>query len=749
MSSPTKQPIVLRVHKNGALIGVKQFLDSQIVMGRQSDLQLPLEGESVAVIHCAIENRDGQWYIADLGSESGTKKNQETILDSAIQSGDTIEIGDYKIEFYIGIPKPKAPPVEVPPAEVKAPIAPAVVTQTVNVIPAEPTQPVLTPPPVKPLTPPPVVTAPPPTTPPLTRAPLFPPTTTSDASPISGPVSTASKPAEFSRPVDRPTVDIISGSGSLETVAARPIRASVRPGNGHKKKKGRKTFAPPSRYQNVKEFVKPTKGSVVEVMVAWRERVIATYSFSEKKVITIGSKPSCDVPVPVMGSRLRSAPIVKVDQPATVYILPESTGELVRGQNSQPFAELSRTGRIGRDGELSTLVLEQGELVKMDVGEGISIIIRYVSEAPKPLMAPLFDLTTSEVTGVVLAMALVAVLSLYMYLYSPTKELPPEAGLDEPLRTAVMLVKPTPIPPPPPPVEQTKVVEIPATPVPTPPPQVVRSTPSPVKTEVKQKQTQAQVLTQVKKNPGQAANAAPNKNKTGPRTQTSVKQGGAVKTTDQKASQMQSKPKDVSKAGIFSTFGGGGAQNTLAGQTTGSGELAGMSATATGRSGFNENRPGEGLGSATKDTGQGGTGKSLEGIVGGIKTEGRGGGNAGYGTGGLGGRVGVKVVPGGEGESFSGTIDREAIRRVILANYRVIKTCYEKELNRTPDLVGKLVIEWDIGEKGAVLRTAVQRNELGNKAVADCLMGRLRMWRFPEPPTNEVVTVAYPFVFSN
>jgi hypothetical protein len=689
MSSPTKQPIVLRVHKNGALVGVKQFLENQIVMGRQGDLQLPLEGDSIAVIHCAIENRDGSWFIADLGSESGTKKNQETILDSAIQSGDTIEVGEYKIEFFIGIPKPKVPPVE----------------------------------------------------PPISRSPLFPPLKSVPSDQTAESATGSVKPAEFSRPVDRPTVDIISGSGSLETVAARPIRASVRP-HGHKKK-GRKTFAPPSRYQNVKEFVKPTKGSVVEVMVAWRERVIATYSFSEKKIITIGSKPSCDVPVPVMGSRLRSAPIVKVDQPATVFILPESTGELVRGQNSQPFAELSRTGRIGRSGELSTIVLEQGELVKMDVGEGISIIIRYVSEAPKPLMAPLFDLTTSEVTGVVLAMALVAVLSLYMYLYSPSKELPPEVGLDEPLRTAVMLVKPTPVPPPVAPVEETKVVEIP-TPAP-----IVRSTPSPVKTEVKQQQTQAQVLTQVKTNPGQAANTAPNKNKTGPRTQTSVKQGGVVKSTDQKASQMQSKPKDVSKAGIFSTFGGGGTQNSLAGSTTGSGELAGMSATATGRSGFNENRPGEGLGSVTRDTGQGGTGKSLEGIVGGIKTEGRGGGNVGYGAGGLGARVGAKVVPGGEGEAFSGTIDREAIRRVILANYRVIKTCYEKELNRTPDLVGKLVIEWDIGEKGAVMRTAVQRNELGNKAVADCLMGRLRMWRFPEPPTNEVVTVAYPFVFSN
>lgn len=701
MNVNVRQPVVLRIHKKGELVGVKQFADNQIVIGRQPDLQLSLEGDAVAVIHCTLENRDDTWYLADLGSQTGTKKNGQNVLDSAIQSGDSIELGDYRIEFYIGIPKPKIAPPAVP-------AAPNQAAQKVT-------------PPVS-----------------IQIAP-----TASASQPES--TSITGKIPEFSKPVDRPTVDIISGGGALQTVAARPIRPSVRPASAHKKRH-RKTFAPPSRYQNVKEFVKPTKGSVVEVMVAWRERVIATYSFSEKKIITIGSKSTCDIPIPVMGSRLRSAPIVKIDQPATVYVLPESTGDLVRGQNSQPFTELSRTGRIGRDGALATLVLEQGELVKMDVGEGIFIIVRYVSEAPKPVMAPLFDLTTSEVTGIILAFALVALLSLYMYL-SPTKELPPEAGLDEPLRTAVILVKPTPVPSPPP-TEPVRVTEPAPTPAPTPSPQVVRSTPSPVRTEVRPKQAEAQSLV-AKKDPGTATNPVPKRNKTGPRRQTSVKQGGAIKTTDQKASQMQSKSKDVSKSGIFSTFGGGGAQNSLAGQTTGSGELAGMSATATGRTGFNEDRPGEGLGSRVKDTGQGGTGKSLEGIVGGIKTEGRGGGNTGYGTGGLGGRTGVKVVPGGEGEAFSGTIDREAIRRVILANTRAIKACYERELNRTPDLVGKLVIEWDIGEKGAVLRTAVQKNELGNRAVAECLMSRLKMWRFPEPPTNEIVTVAYPFVFSN
>jgi outer membrane biosynthesis protein TonB len=344
-------------------------------------------------------------------------------------------------------------------------------------------------------------------------------------------------------------------------------------------------------------------------------------------------------------------------------------------------------------------------------------------------------------------MALVAVLTLYMFLYIPPKDLAPEAALDEPLRTAVMIVKPTPVPPLPPPVPVPVVQETPK-PQPTPPPVVVKSTPSPVKQVVKPKETKAQSVV-AKKDPGVSVSAAPTKNKTGPRTQTSVKHGGSVKTTDSKAAQIQSKSKDASKAGIFSTFGGGGANNKLSGQTTGSGELAGMSANSTGKSGMNENRPGEGLGSTVKDTGVGGNGKALEGIAGGISTQGRGGGNSGYGTAGLGGRVGVKVVPGGEGEAFSGTIDKEAIRRVIRANERIIRTCYERELNRTPDLVGKLTIEFDIGEKGVVLRAAVKVNELGNRNVAECLTSRLKTWRFPEPPTNEVVTVAYPFAFSN
>lgn len=729
MSSSLKQPIVLRIHKQDALVGVKQFLDAQIVMGRQGDVQLPLEGRGVSVIHCALEEREGQWHLADLGSETGTKKNGEPVLDSAIESGDTIEIGEFKIEFFIGVPKPKAAPATTAaPTPVAAPVVVPVVAPVVAPVKA----PVAPPPKVEAPKPAPVAVAPKPAPAPKPIAVAPPP----KAAPIVTSTPAAS-PEEFSRPVQRPTVDIISGN--LETTAARPMRAATATKGHKKKKRNRKTFAPPSRFQSVKEFVKPTKGSVVEVMVAWRERIIATYSYSEKRVVTIGSQPSCDIPVPIMGARLRSAPIVKVDQPAVVYILPETTGELVRGQSSQPFSELSRLGRISGMGGVQSITLEQGELLKMDVGDGISLIIRYVGEAPKPLMAPFLDLTTSEVTGVVLSMALVGVLWLYMALYNPKQELLPEEALDEPLRTAVIIVKPTPIPPPPPPEAPE-----PPKPQPTPPPVIVKSTPSPVKLPVQVKETKA--VSVVKKvDNGKSASLAPTNavvKKPG-----SVKKGGAIQTTTAKASQMPSKSKDASKAGIFSTFGAG-ANDRLSGSTSGSGELVGMSANSTGKSGMNENRPGEGLGS-TRDTGAGGSGRSLEGIAGGVSTSGRGGGNAGYGTGGLGGKTGVKVIPGGEGEAFSGTIDKEAIRRVIRSNERVIRSCYERELNKTPDLVGKLTVEFDIGEKGAVLRAVVKVNELGNKAVGDCLTARLRTWRFPEPPTNEVVTVAYPFAFAN
>src|SRR5690349_5992339 len=111
--------LFLRVYKNGELLAVKQLPDDQVVFGQSPDVSLALDGPGVGLVHAMIENRNGQHFLCDLGTEGGTKLNGQNILDHVLTSGDVIEIGPFRIEFHIGLPKPKAAPpgstVKVPP----------------------------------------------------------------------------------------------------------------------------------------------------------------------------------------------------------------------------------------------------------------------------------------------------------------------------------------------------------------------------------------------------------------------------------------------------------------------------------------------------------------------------------------------------------------------------------------------------------------------------------------------------------
>ena len=229
----------------------------------------------------------------------------------------------------------------------------------------------------------------------------------------------------------------------------------------------------------------------------------------------------------------------------------------------------------------------------------------------------------------------------------------------------------------------------------------------------------------------------------------SVKKGGAIKTGKKKGAQMQSERK-VEKSGLFGVFGTNGRNDRLDTEYGGSGELSGLADQATGSAGFAEDRPGKGLGSKFKETG-GGKGRSNVGVTG-IKASGKGlGSGGGFGNVGLGDRKGVSIIPGGGGEEYSGQIDKEGIRKVFFDNSRAIRSCYERQLNRNPNLGGKLMLDFDIGEHGRVVgRPKVQwsTSTMKDKSVANCVLLRLKTWRFPEPPRNQVVNVIYPLAFS-
>lgn len=692
------KPIVLKLFKNGGVVDIKQFLnENQIVIGSsEGDAQVKLQGQ-ISPFHASIEKRGDKYVLTDLGSSQGTYLKGNKILEAGLEHGDKIAIGEYIIEFYIGAPGPAA-----------------AVSATASV-----------------------------TTPAPTPAPAAPAPATSTPAASGG---ASADGFRFTPPqVTSKTVGGAEGgfqAMTINAVAAMPSRK--------KKNKGEKTFAPPSHHKNLSEFIKPTKGSRIEVLVAWRERVINAYHFHDKGTYSYGTHPSCDILVPALAAKVNKAPLLQLDGQVSVFIPPGMAGSLVVENNSTPLSQLYTQGRLqAAAGGGSKLNLAQGEMVRVQVGPDVELVVRYCSETPKPVFIPMIDFASNGFLAVLLAIILAIVVSLYVALNKvENKEMD-----DEEYRTALIIENPPP-PPPPQPIPKIEEVKPPEKEIPPPPPKVVKQEQpkeQQKKVEVKKAEAKKEPVKQAQTKAGGGNQQAPgsirpNKNLNKPGA---IKHGGSVKTSPKEGAQADSTTKDPNKSGIFSVFGGGGKQKEIDKDYAGGGELAGLANKATGQSGYAEDRPGEGIGSKIKDIG-GGKGTGNVGVAGIGTGKGLGMGTNGFGGTSLGGKGTVTIIPGGGDESYGGNIDRNGIRQVFISNQRALQSCYEAALAGDKGLSGKLVLDFDIGEQGRVLRADMSREKstLTSSQLATCVINRMKNWRFPEPPQNQTVQVFYPLAFS-
>ena len=94
-----------------------------------------------------------------------------------------------------------------------------------------------------------------------------------------------------------------------------------------------------------------------------------------------------------------------------------------------------------------------------------------------------------------------------------------------------------------------------------------------------------------------------------------------------------------------------------------------------------------------------------------------------------------------------GSLDKEAIRGIIRRHINEVRFCYERELTRTPNMEGRVMVNFTIGPTGAVLASIVQSSTLGNPTVEQCIAGALRRWEFPRPQGG-IVVVTYPFILN-
>jgi len=153
-------------------------------------------------------------------------------------------------------------------------------------------------------------------------------------------------------------------------------------------------------------------------------------------------------------------------------------------------------------------------------------------------------------------------------------------------------------------------------------------------------------------------------------------------------------------------------------------------------------------------TGRGGGGTGSGGTIGlgntGLIGKGGGGGvGSGYGRGtgaGFGGR-GKRVPRVRQAKAqVSGSLDKDIIRRIVRAHINEVRSCYNSELAKDPNLKGRVSIKFTIAASGKVSKAKVASSTLSNTTLESCIATAIKRWYFPKPKGGGVVTVTYPFV---
>ncbi|WP_309896538.1 AgmX/PglI C-terminal domain-containing protein [Archangium sp.] len=149
--------------------------------------------------------------------------------------------------------------------------------------------------------------------------------------------------------------------------------------------------------------------------------------------------------------------------------------------------------------------------------------------------------------------------------------------------------------------------------------------------------------------------------------------------------------------------------------------------------------------------GLGGGGKGGGATLGAEILRGKGGGGIGaLGAGGVGkGKVGGTVTRATARTVLAkGTIDRDAVAKVVNSHLQEVYACYERALLKDPSLAGKVVLEWTIATTGKVAAVKTKSSSLRNPSVEACILGGLKTWTFP-PAKGGAVIITYPFIFNS
>lgn len=98
---------------------------------------------------------------------------------------------------------------------------------------------------------------------------------------------------------------------------------------------------------------------------------------------------------------------------------------------------------------------------------------------------------------------------------------------------------------------------------------------------------------------------------------------------------------------------------------------------------------------------------------------------------------------------MTGSLSEEIIRSTIRSYRRQIRYCYEQELIRHPELTGKIRVHFVVNSRGLVRSVdGVSTPGLRGTTLQQCVLTKVRTWKFPRPRGGGEVEVFYPFLFA-
>jgi pSer/pThr/pTyr-binding forkhead associated (FHA) protein len=90
----------LRVLEPPGLRGRAFALDEEITLGRAAGCQVPLDDAYASQVHARVFEREGHWYVEDLGSTNGTYLNRRRVAGPmVIKRHDRLQIGNTVLEL--------------------------------------------------------------------------------------------------------------------------------------------------------------------------------------------------------------------------------------------------------------------------------------------------------------------------------------------------------------------------------------------------------------------------------------------------------------------------------------------------------------------------------------------------------------------------------------------------------------------------------------------------------------------------